>query len=344
MVQRVVQMAAIVLGLAAVVAVGFLIKAQSAQKSQAVAEVGGEVITAQELEKALGAELASLQEQIHKMKKEKLEALIEEKLLAQEAAKQSLSVDALLEAEVDAKVEPVTDSEIEVLVQANKDRFKGTEETLRGRVRDFLKQRKLEAQRRDYIESLRTAAEVAIHLPPPEVYRAEVAVDGAPVRGPENAPITLVKFEDFHCPYCDRVQATLAQLQSRYGDKLKIVHRDFPIDTLHPLARKSHEAARCAGAQGQFWAYHDLLYTDKPATTVEELMADAEKAGLHVKGFEECLTNGTYAAAVEKDIEQGSRLGLTGTPSFFVNGRLLSGALPLQDFVQVIEEELARPR
>lgn len=341
---RIVQVTAILLGLAGVVAVGFLISAQTAHKGQAVAEVGGEVITAQELEKALGAELASLQEQIHRMKKEKLEALIEEKLLAQEAAKRGLGVEALLEAEVNAKVEAVTDPEVETLVQANKDRFKGTEETLRERVRDFLKQRKLEARRRDYLESLRAAAEVAIHLPPPEIYRAEVDVAGAPARGAENAPVTLVKFEDFHCPYCDRVQATLAQLQSRYGDKLKIVHRDFPIDTLHPLARKAHEATRCAGAQGQFWAYHDLLYADKPATTVEELIADAENLGLDVKAFEECLNSGTYAAGVEEDIKQGTRLGLTGTPSFFVNGRLLSGALPLQEFVEVIEEELARTR
>lgn len=341
---RIVQITAILLGLAGVVAVGFLISAQTAQKGQAVAEVGDEVITAQELEKALGAELASLQEQIHRMKKEKLEALIEEKLLAQEAAKQGLGVEALLEAEVNGKVEPVTEPEVETLVQANKERFKGTEETLRERVRDFLKQRKLEARRRDYLESLRAAAEVAIHLPPPEIYRAELDVEGAPVRGAANAPVTLVKFEDFHCPYCDRVQATLAQLQSRYGDKLKIVHRDFPIDTLHPLARKSHEAARCAKAQGQFWAYHDLLYADKPATNVEELVADAEKVGLDAKAFEECLNSGTYAAAVEEDIKRGTRLGLTGTPSFFVNGRLLSGALPLQEFVEVIEEELARTR
>lgn len=344
MLQRIVQIAAIVLGLAGVVAVGFLINAQSAQKSQPVAVVGDEVITAQELEKALGQELASLQEQIHKLKKEKLEALIEEKLLTQEAAKQGVSVDALLEAEVNAKVEPATEPEIEALVQVNKDRFMGKEETLRERVRDFLKERKLEARRRDYLESLRAEAKVVIHLPPPEVYRAEVSVDGAPVRGPENAPVTLVKFEDFHCPYCDRVQATLAALQSRYGDKLKIVHRDFPLDTLHPLARKSHEAARCAGAQGQFWAYHDLLYADKPSTTVEELVADAEKVGLDRKVFEECLNSGTYAPAVEKDIQLGNSLGLTGTPSFFINGRLLSGALPLQDFVQVIDEELTRDR
>jgi len=107
---------------------------------------------------------------------------------------------------------------------------------------------------------LQSRANVVVNLKPPAVFRAKIFVDGAPFNGSPTAPITIVKFEDFHCPFCKRAQATQAQLLSRYGKKIKLVHRDFPIDTLHPDARNAHEAARCANEQGKFWEYHDLLY------------------------------------------------------------------------------------
>jgi protein-disulfide isomerase len=336
------QTAAIVLSLAGLIAIGLLISAQTSGKSEPLAEVGGEVITAEEVEKAIGVELAEHQEQIHKLKKDKIEELIREKLLAQEAARRGLSVEELLDAEVNAKVEPASEAEVEVLVEANKPRFSGDEEALRERVRKYLEERQLQTNRSAYLESLRSQADVSIYLPPPEVYRAEVSVDGAPYRGPAEAPVTIVKFEDFHCPYCDRIQTTLAELQSQYGEKVKIVHRDFPLDNLHPQARSAHEAARCAGAQGEFWAYHDALYAAKPVSTAEELTEYAEKLGLDLVAFEECLDSGAYEEAVKKDVDEGLSLGLTGTPSFFINGRLISGALPLQNFVQIIDEELAR--
>ncbi len=320
------------------------VAAQQSAKSEPLAEVDGETITAEEVEQALGAPLARLQEQIYTMKRQKLEALIAERLLAGEAAQRGITIPALLDAEVTGKVGLVTEQEIEAFYQANKGELKGEEATVREQIRAYLQNQKLTTQREAFLASLRSQAKVAVHLKAPPVFRAQVTAEGAPFKGGAKAPVTIVKFEDFHCPFCNRVQATLAELLGRYGEKVKLVHRDFPIDQLHPGARKAHEAARCANDQGKFWAYHDTLYANAPKASPEELKAYAREVGLDLPAFEQCLGSGTYQAAVQKDVEEGARAGVTGTPAFFINGRLLSGAQPLERFVQVIEDELARVR
>jgi protein-disulfide isomerase len=181
-----------------------------------------------------------------------------------------------------------------------------------------------------------------VHLKARVVFRAEVSVDGATFKGAATAPVTIVEFSDFHCPFCQRVLPPLTQLESQYGDKVKLVFRDYPIENLHPAARKAHEAARCANAQGKFWACHDLLFANAPKASPEQLKTYAQEVGLDVPAFEQCVNSGTYQAVVQRDVEEGSQVGVTGTPAFFINGRLVSGAQPLESFVRVIEEELAR--
>lgn len=314
----------------------------AAQASELLAEVDGEVITAEEVEKVIGAQLWKLEEQIYRLKRQKLEALISERLLAKEAAKRGISVQGLLEAEVTAKVGPISEEEIETFYQANKAWLKGEEATVREQIRAHLRNQKLQARRKTFLESLRSQAKVVVYLQAPPVFRAEVAAEGAPFKGAKTAPVVIVKFEDFHCPFCKQVQATLEQLLARYSEQVKLVHRDFPIDQLHPQARKAHEAARCANDQGKFWAYHDQLYANAPKASPEDLKAYAQEVGLDLPAFEQCLNSRKYQAAVQKDVEEGTRVGVTGTPTFFINGRFLSGAQPLESFVRVIEEELAR--
>jgi len=316
-----------------------------AAKSEPLAEVDGATITADEVEHALGAQLRRLESQIYEMKRQKLDALIAERLLAREAAKRGLSVQALLDAEVTAKAGIVTDEEVDSFYRANKARLKtGDEAEVRERIRAYLQNQKLVTRRQAYVQSLRSQVSVVVHLPAPPMFKVEVGVAGAPFRGPATAPVTIVEFSDFQCPYCKQVVPTLAQLLSRYGEKVKLVFRDFPIDGLHPQARKAAEAARCAHDQGKFWEYHDALFTNSPSANPEQLKTYAQRVGLDLPSFERCLGGGSHAAAVQKDIEEGTRLGVTGTPAFFVNGELISGAQPLESFVRVIERELARAR
>lgn len=341
---RMFRLTLVVLTLTALVALALLFAADSPEKNAALAEVNGEVITAAELERALGPSLTKLQEQIYALKKEKLENLIEERLLKAEAEKRGMTVEAILQAEVDGKLEPISDDEVKVFYEANKARIKGDEAGLREPIRAYLREQKVEARRSVFLAQLRSQANVVINLQPPEMFRAEVSVEGAPFRGAEEAPVTIVKFEDFHCPYCRRVQATLGELMTRYEGKIKIVHRDFPLDSVHPKARAAHEAARCAGEQGKFWAYHDLLFASGPKSGPDELKGFAKESGLDLAKFEECLASGRTRAAIAADVAEGNRLGLTGTPAFMINGRLLSGAQPIETFIEVIDQELARLR
>ncbi|MBI3030559.1 MAG: thioredoxin domain-containing protein [Candidatus Rokubacteria bacterium] len=319
--------------------------AQAPARSEApLAQVDGQAITAEEVEKALGPQLNRLHEQIYALKRQKVEALINERLLAKEAARHGVSVPALLDAEVTSKVGLVTEQELERVYQANKARLRGDEAEAREQIRAHLQNQKLQTRREAFLRTLRAQAKVVVNVPRPPVFRAEVPTDGAPFKGPAEAPVTIVEFQDFHCPFCKRVQPTVAEILARYGDKVKVVHKDFPIDQLHPQARKGHEAARCANEQGKFWAYHDKLYENAPKASPEQLKAFAQEVGLAVPAFEQCLASGKHRAAVQRDVEEGQRLGVTGTPTFFINGRLLSGAQPFESFARMIDEELERQR
>ena len=321
-------------------AFGFPITLHAA--GEPLAEVDGVAITSEEVEKSLASQLSKLEEQIYNLKRQRVEALINEKLLAKEAAKRGVSVPALLDAEVTSKVGLVTEQEIEKFYQENKAQLKVEESSVRDQIRGHLQNQKLATKREEFLTSLRSQAKVIVNLKPPPVLRAEVSVDGAPSKGPAKAPVTIVEFSDFHCPFCRRVLPTLAQLDTQYGEKIKLVFRDFPIDNLHPEASKAHEAARCANEQGKFWAYHDKLFASPPKSSPEIFKGFAKDLGLNVTAFESCFASGKYQAAVKKDIEEGNRVGVTGTPAFFINGRIISGAQPLEAFARVIDDELAR--
>jgi protein-disulfide isomerase len=310
--------------------------------AQPLAEVNGDAITAKDLEQAVGAKLARLEEQIYELKRRELEILIADRLFAQEAAKRGISVSALLDAEVTAKVALVTEQEIDTFHQVNKARVRGDEATARQQIRTHLQQQKLFARRDEFVESLRSRSRIVTRLPRPPVVRVEVGTQGAPVRGLAAAPVTLVEFSDFHCPFCKQSQATLKQLLARYAGKLKLVYRDFPLDQLHPQARGAAEAARCANDQGKFWEYHDVLFTQPPQGGSESLRRYAEQVGLDTVAFDRCLSSGVHREAVQRDVEEGTRLGITGTPAFFINGRPVLGAQQLEAFTRVIEEELDR--
>jgi protein-disulfide isomerase len=307
-----------------------------------LAEVNGEAITTKDLERALGAKLSKLEEQIYNLKRQELEALIAQRLLAQEAAKRGISVAALLDAEVTAKVGLVTENEVEAFYQQNKARLRGEESTLRQNIRSHLQQQKLTTQRELFLDSLRSQAKISVRLQPPPVVRVDVSIEGAPLRGAADAPVTLVEFSDFHCPFCKKAQATLKQLLEKYPGKVRLAYRDFPIDNLHPQARRAAEAARCAQDQRRFWEYHDLLFTHSPQASSDDLERYAEQVSLDMTKFKQCLSSGAHQATVQRDFYEGTRLGVSGTPAFFINGRPLSGAQSLEAFARVIDEELAR--
>lgn len=309
--------------------------------TEPLAKVDGAAITSEDVEKAIGAPWIKLQEQIYNLKRQKLEALISEKLLAQEADRRRISLPTLLDVEVTSKVGLVTEQEIENYYQANIARFQGDEAEARQQIRSELQGQKLAARRQAFLDSLRSQAKIVVNLKAAPVARVEIGVNGAIATGPATAPVTIVEFEDFHCPFCKRVQSTIAEIKSRYGDKVRLVHRDLPLDRLHPQARQAHEAARCANDQGKFWAYQDLLYANSPVSPAD-LKTYARQAGIDLAAFDKCVSSKTYKTMVQNDVDDAGRLGVSSTPTFFINGRQLVGAQPFERFVQIIEDELMR--
>lgn len=312
--------------------------------SPPIAVIDGDAISAEEVDTSIAPSVAKLREQIYNLQREKLEALIAERLLAKEATRRGLSVPALLEAEVTAKAETVTDQEVENFLATHRDRLKGEEPQVRGRIRGYLQSQKLAERRDAFLATLRSRANVVINLKAPPTFRAAIDLNGAPAKGAAKPSVIIIKFEDFDCPFCRESQPTFAKLLSLYEGKIRVVHKDFPIEDLHPGVEKAHEAARCANEQGQFWAYHDKLYSAPAQPTPDNLTLFASELGLDLAAFKNCLASGKYKAAVQNDIEDGVKAGVTGTPAFFINGRPIAGAQPIERFVEVIEEELAHQR
>lgn len=310
-----------------------------------LAVVNGTPITDADVRRAGGLELARLEEQLYQARKEQLDVLVATRLFEAEAKKRGITPQQLEEAEVVAKAGVVTEPEIDAFVEANRARIRGDAAQLRPQIREFLQEQKRATRRTVVVEGLRAGAAVDVRLTAPAPFRAEVDVAGAPVRGDVAAPVTIVEYSDFHCPFCRRVQPTLTALLDKYKGQVRLVYKHLPLDQLHPNARRVSEASYCAARQDKFWAFHDAVYADTGSEANDATLARfATAAGLDAAAFTSCLAGPEARAAVARDLAEGEALGLSSTPGFFVNGREVRGAQPLEAFTAIIDEELRGAR
>jgi protein-disulfide isomerase len=191
--------------------------------------------------------------------------------------------------------------------------------------------------RDDYVDYLRGQADIAVMFQPP---RVGVDYDRNRLRGDAKAPVTIVKFADYQCPYCEKVEASIRELLEKYPGKVNVAFRDFPLTSIHPYAQKASEAARCAGKQGKFWEYHDALFDPQAKLDEPGLKAQSHTLGLDEKAFSSCLESGEFAKEVARDQEDGKSAGISSTPRFFINGIFLNGAQPVAEFEKIIDSEL----
>ena len=303
-----------------------------------LATVGGDAIYDKDLLPLIQSQLRQLENQEFELKRRALENLIDQKLAEKEAAAKKTTKEKLLETEVDSKVSDPTSEEIEAFYVAQKGRINRPLDEVRPQIAQVLKRNKIQEARQKFFKELRGKSEVEVFLRAP---RTDVGFDPTRVRGDSNAPVTIVEFSDFQCPYCQRVQGTLRDLLKKYAGKVKLAYRDFPLREMHRRAEAAAEASRCAGEQGKFWEYHDLLWTDPSKLDPATLSGYAAKLDLDALRFNACVTDGRYKSDIEKDLRDGAKAGVSGTPAFLINGVFLGGAQPAAEFEKVIEAELA---
>ncbi len=309
----------------------------AAQPKQPIAVVGGQAIYEDDLLPSIQGELRTLKNQEYELKSKALEDLVNQKLLEAEAKKRGISPEKLLEQEADSKVSDPTDAEVEAFYLSQRNRGNRPPEVAKAQLREDLKQAKLQQARQEYFKRLREKAEVTILLRPP---RIEVGYDSARLHGNPSAPVIIVEFSDFQCPFCRRAHATLNELLAKYNGQVSLAYRDFPLREIHPQAESAAEASRCAGEQGKFWEYHDLLFSSAKLDR-DALLEYARSLKLDAKQFDSCLASSKYADKVEHDLQDGEQAGVAGTPGFFINGIAFSGARPAAAFEKIIDAELA---
>jgi protein-disulfide isomerase len=308
----------------------------SANGATVLVEVDGAKLTLGDFERKRPSGLFNARNSFYEAEKKAVDEFVDEYLLERQAQREHITVAELLERHVNGAL-PKDPSDEALRVY-----YEGLDaaqpyEAVRDQILQHLRERRLAKLKTAYMESLRSPASIAMHLTPP---RAAVPVKDAALRGSPDAPVMVVEYADYECPYCQQIQPALDRLEADFKGKLAFAYKDVPLP-MHPHAQKAAEAAHCAGAQGKYWEYHDLLYKTKKLEIVD-LKEDARTLQLDTGAFDKCLASGEQSESVKAQLTEGQSLGLQGTPSFFINGRVFSGVLTYEQLSAVIVEELRR--
>jgi protein-disulfide isomerase len=314
--------------------------------ADAAARVGDRTITMSDVDerwqKSQPASRAQALQQLYDGRRQALEEMVAEMLIAEAAKSKGADPEKFTEAEIARRLQPVTEGQVIAFYQENQAQMQGRSlAAMTLTIRRYLEEQQRNTAYRSLVEELRKAGpRVEMVLDAPR-YEVAVAPDD-PSLGAANAPVTVIEFSDFQCPFCLRVVPTLKRLREAYGDRVRIVWKDFPLTSIHPQAFKAAEAGQCAREQGKFWDYHDRLFANQQALQPEFLKKYATELGLDATKFNACLDTAKYAERVQEQMGVGNSLGVSSTPSVFINGRLVSGAHPYETFTAIIDEELQR--
>ncbi|MBI4456520.1 MAG: thioredoxin domain-containing protein [Acidobacteria bacterium] len=317
--------------------------------SKTLAMVNGVAVTEEQVQNAARMDLERLEMQQsvlqaeftrnkHQIVEVSLNRLVEEKLLDAEVAQRGITRTELLATEVQSKVQEPSDDDVDNFYEANKGQIGMPKEQVTTQIRQYLKETRRQELHNSFIGRLKTQYGVKSFLEP---LRTSVETANHPARGSASAPLTIVEFSDFECPYCTRLVKTLKEVEKHYAEKVRLVFRQFPLAN-HPHAQKAAEASLCANEQDHFWEMHDLLFQEPKSLELGDIKAKAAAIGVDTTSFNECLDSSRYAERVRQDVRDGSRAGVNGTPAMFINGRFIAGAVPYDEIAKMIDEELPK--
>ncbi len=309
-----------------------------------LATIDGAPLRMGDLDDAVNDRLAALAFEYSTQRFQLLEAglkgAVRRRLLDAEATRRGTTTEEMVEAEITSGIQ-VTAEDVNAWHQANSARLQGQSlEALRPAIEEFLFEQLQEEGTEAFTAELAADRDVTVLLEP---VRADIETEGYPTLGPADAPVTLVEFSDFECPFCSRFTPTVDQVKEAYAGRIRLVYRQFPLREIHPNAQKAAEASLCAEEQGKFWELHDLMFAEQDALSVDELKGKAGRLDMDTQAFAICLDSDRYVDTVQADLRAGQRLGVNGTPAVFVNGRPIpGGAVPFETIAKIIEEELDR--
>lgn len=318
--------------------------AGTGDEKQVVATVGDKQFTLQDVEARWQAddpaERARVTQLLYQHRRQSIDQLLGDYLLETAAKKAGVSKEQFLQAELAKRRGAISDADIQRVYDENRDRVgASTVADLKDSITEFITRNRDAQNTAVLVNELKAAGPaVSIALEPP---RYEVAIaEHDPSRGPADAPITIVEFSEYQCPFCARVNPTLKALEQKYAGKIRLVFKDFPLQN-HAQAPKAAEAAHCAGDQGKYWELHDRLFANQQQLQVPELKKHAAAVGLDQAVFDQCLDSGKHTANVQADVVLGGQMGVSSTPTVYINGRVVTGAQPQSVFEGIIVEELA---
>jgi protein-disulfide isomerase len=309
-------------------------------RTEMVAVVDGQhVITRKEIDDLVGSQLYNLQLKIYNLRKNALDNLLTKMALEHEAKARGITVEDLKKQIMPERVE-IDESRIDELYAENAGNLGNmSEDEARQRIRLDIENRARMDRYKAAISAIKNKARIEIVLtePIPPLIRVS---DNGPSKGPRAAPVIIVEFSDYQCPYCKQATETLKQVLQRYGHNVRLVFKQLPLP-IHKDAFNAAQASVCAEQQGKFWEYHDRLFNSS-SLSLEALRSIAADLGLHTDEFNKCLNSEAARASVIKDINEAKQVGIQATPTFIINGRLMRGAGSPEEFYKTIEQEIRK--
>ena len=301
-----------------------------------LAKINGEPITEGQVRDVAGADLMKAESELYDAQKGGIDQIIEDRLLELEAKKEGISKIELLKKEVFEKIQ-VADAEIKKFYDENKDRLGARSfDEVKSSIQGYLFRERQDEIHGALIAKLKKKADIEVLISVP---RTKIDEGDFPAKGPKDAPIRLVEFTDYECPFCGKARPTVTKVMEEYKGKIRYVLRDFPL-SFHKNSLKAHEAAHCADDQGKYWDLNQKIWENQHAITLDDLKKYAKEVKLKTKNFDECLDSGKYSKKVAESLAYGQTVGVSGTPAFFINGRMISGARPFEAFKEIIDDEL----
>lgn len=320
----------------------FLNGCTGSKSDPVVAEFNGVKVKASEAFTQVKTRLFDLEEEVYRTKEQAINDYVDQKILEMEAQKQKLSREELLEKEVGTvATKEVSDQEINDFLSSkglslNDKRIKKDD------VKEYLKFRQKFEKQQQYVAKLREAARVKILVAEPEAPKMTVTTEGQPTWGSSKAPVTIVEFSDFQCPFCARAVPIIEKIKQEYGpEKVRFVFHHLPLPN-HNRALPASLAASCANEQGKFWEMHNLLFENQAKLEDSDIKSYAKKLGLDDAKFGECYDKKAHMDRIEASRKEGEKIGISATPSFVINGVLLQGAQPFERFKEKIDRALKK--